>query len=133
MTTVFTTMPSPLGRLLLAGRLDGDGPAALIAVTSPGQRGAPAEPEPDWVPDPEALAPAVEQLAVRDLAAPGAALDGAVHDLGPGRVRPRSREEDFERTVRAAVVPSVEGRAHPEGPDRREGSREIGSDRLLNR
>ena len=62
MTTVFTTMPSPLGDLLLAGRADGDGPVALIAVTAPGQRGARAEPEPDWLPDPEALAPAVDQL-----------------------------------------------------------------------
>ncbi|WP_030262269.1 methylated-DNA--[protein]-cysteine S-methyltransferase [Streptomyces sp. NRRL B-24484] len=63
MTTVFTTMPSPLGELLLAGRADGDGAVALIRVTAPGQRGARAEPEPDWLPDPEALAPAVDQLA----------------------------------------------------------------------
>ncbi|MEV6210764.1 methylated-DNA--[protein]-cysteine S-methyltransferase [Kitasatospora sp. NPDC051914] len=63
MTTVFTTMPSPLGQLLLAGRADGDGPVALLSVTAPGKRGAPAEPEPEWLPDTEALAPAVRQLA----------------------------------------------------------------------
>ncbi|MEV8099947.1 methylated-DNA--[protein]-cysteine S-methyltransferase [Kitasatospora sp. NPDC085879] len=62
MTTVFTTMPSPLGQLLLAGRADGDGPVALVSVTAPGQRGGPVEPAPDWLPDPAALAAAVEQL-----------------------------------------------------------------------
>jgi methylated-DNA-[protein]-cysteine S-methyltransferase len=62
MTTVFTTMESPLGVLLLSGVLDGDGPAALTAVTAPGQKGALAEPAPDWEPDAAALAPAVEQL-----------------------------------------------------------------------
>ncbi|MGK4583894.1 methylated-DNA--[protein]-cysteine S-methyltransferase [Kitasatospora sp. HPMI-4] len=62
MTTVFTTMESPLGVLLLSGVLDGDGPAALSAVTAPGQKGALAEPAPDWEPDAPALAPAVEQL-----------------------------------------------------------------------
>lgn len=77
MTTVFTTMPSPLGRLLLSGRVDPagaadtsvgipgapvGGPAVLTAVTSPGQRGAQAEPADDWIPAPDALAPAVEQL-----------------------------------------------------------------------
>ncbi|WP_371482385.1 methylated-DNA--[protein]-cysteine S-methyltransferase [Kitasatospora sp. NBC_00315] len=62
MTTVFTTMDSPLGRLLLSGSRDGDGPAALATVTAPGQKGALAEPADDWEYDPEALAPAVEQL-----------------------------------------------------------------------
>ncbi|WP_405013916.1 methylated-DNA--[protein]-cysteine S-methyltransferase [Kitasatospora sp. NBC_01539] len=62
MTTVFTTMPSPLGRLLITGEADGPGPAALTAVTAPGQRGAPAAPAADWMPDEEALAPAVAQL-----------------------------------------------------------------------
>ncbi|MER5640699.1 methylated-DNA--[protein]-cysteine S-methyltransferase [Kitasatospora sp. NPDC002227] len=61
-TTVFTTMDSPLGTLLLSGVREGDGPAALAAVTAPGQKGARAEPAEDWVPDAEALAPAVEQL-----------------------------------------------------------------------
>ncbi|KJK59236.1 methylated-DNA--[protein]-cysteine S-methyltransferase [Saccharothrix sp. ST-888] len=62
MTTVFTTMESPLGVLLLSGTLDGNGPAALTAVTAPGQKGALSEPAPDWVPDALPLAPAVEQL-----------------------------------------------------------------------
>ncbi len=61
-TTVFTTMDSPLGRLLLSGARRGDGPAALAAVTAPGQKGAVAEPSDDWEYDPEALAPAVRQL-----------------------------------------------------------------------
>jgi len=63
MTTVFTTMESPLGRLLLSGVADGNGPAALAAVTAPGQKGARGEPDADWEPDAVALAPAVEQLA----------------------------------------------------------------------
>ncbi len=62
MTTVFTTMESPLGRLLLSGTLDGNGPAALAAVTAPGQKGALAEPADGWDYDPAPLAPAVEQL-----------------------------------------------------------------------
>ena len=62
MTTVFTTMESPLGRLLLSGTLDGNGPAALAAVTAPGQKGALAEPADDWDYDPARLTPAVEQL-----------------------------------------------------------------------
>ncbi|OKJ08231.1 methylated-DNA--[protein]-cysteine S-methyltransferase [Kitasatospora sp. CB01950] len=62
MTTVFTTMDSPLGTLLLSGTLDEERGFALTAVTAPGQKGALAEPAADWQPDPEALAPAVEQL-----------------------------------------------------------------------
>ncbi|AUG76529.1 cysteine methyltransferase [Kitasatospora sp. MMS16-BH015] len=62
-TTVFTTMASPLGTLLLSGVLaEGASTAALAAVTAPGQKGARAEPAEDWVPDADALAPAVEQL-----------------------------------------------------------------------
>ncbi len=63
MTTVFTTMDSPLGPLLLSGVREGDdGPAALAAVTAPGQKGALAEPADDWAHDPAALADAVAQL-----------------------------------------------------------------------
>ncbi|GAA2748553.1 MULTISPECIES: methylated-DNA--[protein]-cysteine S-methyltransferase [Kitasatospora] len=62
MTTAFTHLDSPLGRLLLSGVYEGDGPLALSAVTAPGQKGALAEPADGWVHDPEALAPAVEQL-----------------------------------------------------------------------
>lgn len=62
-TTVFTTMESPFGRLLLSGvRPDGDGPAALATVTAPGQKYALAEPADDWVLDPESLAEPVAQL-----------------------------------------------------------------------
>ncbi|WAL71243.1 methylated-DNA--[protein]-cysteine S-methyltransferase [Kitasatospora sp. YST-16] len=61
-TTVFTTMDSPLGTLLLSGPLDADGRFALAAVTAPGQKGALAEPAAHWRPDADALAPAVEQL-----------------------------------------------------------------------
>ncbi|RKE18509.1 methylated-DNA--[protein]-cysteine S-methyltransferase [Streptomyces sp. TLI_171] len=62
MTTVFTTMPSPLGVLLLSGTLDPERGFALTAVTAPGQKGALAAPAADWRPDADALAPAVEQL-----------------------------------------------------------------------
>ncbi|MFJ5231807.1 methylated-DNA--[protein]-cysteine S-methyltransferase [Kitasatospora sp. NPDC088391] len=62
MTTVFTTMASPLGTLLLSGALDPDGGFALTAVTAPGQKGAVDTPPDDWRPDADALAPAVEQL-----------------------------------------------------------------------
>ncbi|MFE6865347.1 methylated-DNA--[protein]-cysteine S-methyltransferase [Kitasatospora sp. NPDC057692] len=62
-TTVFTFMESPFGRLLLSGVVpEGGGPAALAAVTAPGQRYALAEPADDWVHDPEALAEPVTQL-----------------------------------------------------------------------
>lgn len=62
-TTVWTTVESPLGVLLLSGTLPADGgPAALATVTAPGQKYARAEPAEDWVHDPDALAPAVEQL-----------------------------------------------------------------------
>ncbi|BAJ27818.1 MULTISPECIES: methylated-DNA--[protein]-cysteine S-methyltransferase [Kitasatospora] len=59
--TLFTTMASPLGPLLLSGVRDGDG-FALAAVTAPGQKGARTAPAADWEPDADALAPAVEQL-----------------------------------------------------------------------
>lgn len=62
MTTVFTTMQSPLGLLLLSGALDGNGPAALATVTAPAQKGALSEPAAGWVHDAAPLAPAVEQL-----------------------------------------------------------------------
>ncbi|WP_033820683.1 methylated-DNA--[protein]-cysteine S-methyltransferase [Kitasatospora sp. MBT63] len=62
MTTAFTTMDSPLGQLLLSGVYQDDGPLALTAVTAPGQKGAQTEPADGWVPDADALAPAVEQL-----------------------------------------------------------------------
>ncbi|MQS11695.1 methylated-DNA--[protein]-cysteine S-methyltransferase [Streptomyces kaniharaensis] len=62
-TTVFTTMESPFGQLLLSGvRLEGGGPAALATVTAPGQKYALAEPADDWVHDPDALAEPVAQL-----------------------------------------------------------------------
>ncbi len=61
-TTVFTTMGSPLGPLLLSGPLGADGRFALAAVTAPGQKGALARPAAHWRPDADALAPAVEQL-----------------------------------------------------------------------
>ncbi|MFF8768617.1 methylated-DNA--[protein]-cysteine S-methyltransferase [Kitasatospora sp. NPDC015120] len=62
-TTVFTSMESPFGRLLLSGTVpEGGGPAGLAAVTAPGQRYALAEPADDWVYDPEALAQPVTQL-----------------------------------------------------------------------
>ncbi|MGW6918106.1 methylated-DNA--[protein]-cysteine S-methyltransferase [Kitasatospora sp. NPDC054939] len=62
-TTVYTTMDSPLGLLLLSGvRPEEGAPAALAAVTLPGQKGARGEPAEDWVHDPAALSSAVEQL-----------------------------------------------------------------------
>lgn len=62
MTTVFTTLESPLGRLLLSGARAADGSLELRAVTAPGQKGAPDEPADGWVPDPEAFAAVTEQL-----------------------------------------------------------------------
>ncbi|MER5864762.1 methylated-DNA--[protein]-cysteine S-methyltransferase [Kitasatospora sp. NPDC002040] len=62
MTTVFTTMESPLGRLLLSGTLEPDGSLALQSVTAPGQKGARDEPADGWLHDPEAFAAVVEQL-----------------------------------------------------------------------
>ncbi|MFD7829080.1 methylated-DNA--[protein]-cysteine S-methyltransferase [Kitasatospora sp. NPDC059803] len=62
-TTVYTTMESPFGRLLLSGVLpEGGGAAALATVTAPGQKYALSEPADDWVLDPEALAEPVAQL-----------------------------------------------------------------------
>ncbi|MFF4338773.1 methylated-DNA--[protein]-cysteine S-methyltransferase [Kitasatospora sp. NPDC001540] len=61
-TTVFTTMDSPLGPLLLSGVRAADGSFALSAVTAPGQKGALAAPAAHWEPDAEALVPAVAQL-----------------------------------------------------------------------
>ncbi|MEV8322798.1 MULTISPECIES: methylated-DNA--[protein]-cysteine S-methyltransferase [unclassified Kitasatospora] len=62
-TTVYTTMESPFGRLLLSGVLpEGGGAAALATVTAPGQKYALPEPADDWVLDPEALAEPVAQL-----------------------------------------------------------------------
>ncbi|MFE1318017.1 methylated-DNA--[protein]-cysteine S-methyltransferase [Kitasatospora phosalacinea] len=61
-TTVFATMDSPLGTLLLSGPRAADGTFALGAVTAPGQKGALATPAAGWEPDADALAPAVAQL-----------------------------------------------------------------------
>ncbi|MEU4585737.1 methylated-DNA--[protein]-cysteine S-methyltransferase [Kitasatospora aureofaciens] len=62
-TTVYTTMESPLGRLLLSGVLpEGGGAAALATVTAPGQKYALAEPADGWEFDPEALTEPVAQL-----------------------------------------------------------------------
>ncbi|MFH9351939.1 methylated-DNA--[protein]-cysteine S-methyltransferase [Kitasatospora sp. NPDC017646] len=62
-TTVYTTMESPFGRLLLSGVLPADGGAAALAtVTVPGQKYALAEPADGWEFDPEALAEPVAQL-----------------------------------------------------------------------
>ncbi|BFV59959.1 methylated-DNA--[protein]-cysteine S-methyltransferase [Kitasatospora sp. CMC57] len=62
MTTVFTTMESPLGRLLLSGTLGPDGSLALQTVTAPGQKGALDEPADGWLHDPEAFEAVIRQL-----------------------------------------------------------------------
>lgn len=61
--TVYSTLDSPLGRLLLTGEED---PAAahgvtVTSVTVPGQRKAPTI-QPDWREDPAALAEPIRQL-----------------------------------------------------------------------
>lgn len=66
--TLFTTIDSPLGTLLLVGEDDGGGPrpaaTRLTAVTAPGRRGAAAAaPDPSWRHEPGAFAAAAEQLA----------------------------------------------------------------------
>ncbi|MFD3307088.1 methylated-DNA--[protein]-cysteine S-methyltransferase [Streptomyces sp. NPDC058694] len=58
--TVFTTIDSPLGELLLVGEETPDG-VALTSLSMPGQRNAPAV-QPGWRGDPERLADAVRQL-----------------------------------------------------------------------
>ncbi|MGP3970135.1 methylated-DNA--[protein]-cysteine S-methyltransferase [Streptomyces sp. 6N223] len=55
--TLYTTHPSPLGDLLLAG----PEPGTLASVTMPGQRGG-ARVEPGWRRDPAAFAEAGRQL-----------------------------------------------------------------------
>src|SRR2546430_1743308 len=56
--TVYTTMPSPVGELLLAGEPGPDG-LALTSVSMPGQRKAAQD---GWRRDPEAFAEAIRQL-----------------------------------------------------------------------
>ncbi|GAB2588637.1 methylated-DNA--[protein]-cysteine S-methyltransferase [Streptomyces capparidis] len=60
MTTFHTTVPSPLGDLLLVGREAADG-FALTALALPGQRRAPV-PEPGWRRDAGPFAEALRQL-----------------------------------------------------------------------
>ncbi|MFJ6214070.1 methylated-DNA--[protein]-cysteine S-methyltransferase [Streptomyces sp. NPDC092296] len=62
MTTLYTTMESPLGTLLLSGTDDGTGTAVLTAVTAPQQKYAVDAPLPDWRPAPGAFTVATEQL-----------------------------------------------------------------------
>ena len=57
---VYTTMESPVGELLLAGRKTADG-VALTSVSMDGQRYAPAVRD-DWRHDPEAFAEVIRQL-----------------------------------------------------------------------
>ena len=58
--TVYTTMESPLGRLLLAGQPTADG-VALTSVSMDGQRNAPAVGA-QWRCDPEPFAEVIRQL-----------------------------------------------------------------------
>jgi methylated-DNA-[protein]-cysteine S-methyltransferase len=58
--TIYTTMESPLGELLLAGRKSADG-VALTGVSMAGQRGAPTVRD-DWSRDPGAFAEVISQL-----------------------------------------------------------------------
>jgi len=58
--TVYTTMESPVGELLLVGQESGGG-VALTSVSMDGQRGAP-EVRDDWRRDPEAFAEVIRQI-----------------------------------------------------------------------
>jgi methylated-DNA-[protein]-cysteine S-methyltransferase len=58
--TVYTTMESPLGELLLVGHASRGG-VALTSVSMDGQRGAPAVRD-DWRRDPEPFAEVIRQL-----------------------------------------------------------------------
>jgi methylated-DNA-[protein]-cysteine S-methyltransferase len=58
--TVYTTMASPVGELLLAGRKTADG-VALTSVSMDGQRGAPTVRD-GWSYDPGAFAEVIRQL-----------------------------------------------------------------------
>jgi methylated-DNA-[protein]-cysteine S-methyltransferase len=58
--TVYTTMESPIGELLLVGRPSPDG-VVLTSVSMDGQRGAPAVRD-NWQRDPEAFAEVTRQL-----------------------------------------------------------------------
>ena len=57
---IYTTMPSPVGELLLVGR-QRDGGVTLTSVTMAGQRNAPAVPD-GWRPDPAPFAEVIRQL-----------------------------------------------------------------------
>jgi len=58
--TIYTTVPSPAGELLLAGEESRDG-VALTSVSMAGQRNAP-QPGSDWRRAPEAFGEAIGQL-----------------------------------------------------------------------
>lgn len=60
-TTVYTTIDSPVGDLLLVGR-EAQGTLALTSLSMPGQRNAPAI-QADWVGRPELFGNATAQLA----------------------------------------------------------------------
>ncbi|MDQ8706929.1 methylated-DNA--[protein]-cysteine S-methyltransferase [Streptomyces sp. LHD-70] len=61
--TLYTTVDSPVGELLLVGEESPGAPgrAALVSLSMPGQRGAPRV-EPGWRRAPEAFDAAVQQL-----------------------------------------------------------------------
>ncbi|MCF2527704.1 methylated-DNA--[protein]-cysteine S-methyltransferase [Yinghuangia soli] len=60
MTTVHTSVPSPVGELLLVGR-DAAGGTVLTSVSTPGAKNAPV-PQASWRRAPAAFAAAAEQL-----------------------------------------------------------------------
>ncbi|MBM4796724.1 methylated-DNA--[protein]-cysteine S-methyltransferase [Streptomyces sioyaensis] len=61
--TLYTTLDSPLGELLLVGEESATAPGgtALASVSLPGQKGA-ASVQDGWTPDPDAFAAIVRQL-----------------------------------------------------------------------
>ncbi|MFI2190476.1 methylated-DNA--[protein]-cysteine S-methyltransferase [Streptomyces sioyaensis] len=61
--TLYTTLDSPLGELLLVGEESATAPGgtALASVSLPGQKGA-ATVQEGWTPDPDAFAAIVQQL-----------------------------------------------------------------------
>ncbi|MER0244880.1 methylated-DNA--[protein]-cysteine S-methyltransferase [Streptomyces sp. HSW2009] len=61
--TVYTTIDSPLGELLVTGERDpmAAGGTTVTSLSMPGQRSAP-QVQPDWQPDAGALAAPVEQV-----------------------------------------------------------------------
>ncbi|MEU5545957.1 methylated-DNA--[protein]-cysteine S-methyltransferase [Streptomyces sioyaensis] len=91
--TLYTTLDSPLGELLLVGEESATAPGgtALASLSLPGQKGA-ATVQDGWTPDPEAFAAIVQQLR--------AYFDGTLTRFS---IEFRTRGTDFQQRVWKAL------------------------------